>query len=329
MTFKVKYDTIDGAYIFTNNAYPRLLHTKKLIMFKIYPYKVGSQSARILKAGLDAVIIKTENSRYRYRAGHTVINWGNSRRTERMAGVPMLNQPEAVAVASNKLMTFQELYENAVPIVDFTEDRHTAQTWIEEGATVFVRNKLTGHSGEGIEVIKPVDMTEHEHVAVLTDIAGTLAGHGYDDLSEEVLGHLGELELVEQVEVPDAPLYTKGVENRGEYRVHVLRGEVILYQKKSRRLDDDGEVETIEGEEADVRNLESNWIYRTGNLKRLERIEELAIDAIEALKLDFGAVDIIMNQEKEVFVLEVNSAPGLGNTDSVDAYTTAFNNLIN
>ena len=329
MTYQVKYDTIDGAYIHVNNASTRLLHTKKLIMFKIYPYKVGSQSARTLKASLDAVILKTENSRYRYRSNHIVINWGNSHRSERMADVPMLNQPEAVAVASNKLLTFQELHENAVPIVDFTVEKNTAQGWIEEGATVFVRNKLTGHSGDGIDVVKPVEATDHEDRGMLESMIENLSNHGYDYLAEEVESEVGRLEDTEQVEVPEAPLYTKGIDNKGEYRVHVFNGEVILYQKKSRKRDEDGEVETAEGEDADVRNLESNWIYRTGSLNKLERIEDLAIKAIEALGLDFGAVDIIMNQEGEVFVLEINSAPGLGNTDSVEAYTEAINDLTN
>jgi glutathione synthase/RimK-type ligase-like ATP-grasp enzyme len=290
---------------------------------KIYPYKVGSASVKKLKTETGATIIKLENSRYRYRNQHTVINWGNSQRTPNMVGVPMLNEPEAVAIASNKLLTFEELSDNNVATVPFTTDVDVAQQWLEEGAKVFARAKLNGHSGDGIGVIehdttKEFALQEAQRIlddAGLGRIADTL-DHDYQLLREETL------------DLPDVPLYTKGISNKGEYRVNVFNGDIILYQKKSRRVNEDGEVETAEGEEADVRNLASNWVYRTGKLKSLERVENLAIDAIEALGLDFGAVDIIMDNDGEVYVLEVNTAPGLGNTDSIEAYVEAISNLV-
>jgi len=243
----------------------------------------GSKSVRKLRDSLDSRIIRLEDSRYRYREGHTIINWGNSRRPSWMSeDVPVINKPEAVAVASNKLTTLQKLTEAGVATVTWTTDWDTASDW---DVKTFVRNKLTGHSGEGIEVFE-----------------GNMA-------------------------LPPAPLYTMAIENTGEYRVHVFKGEVIHYQKKSRRVDEAGNVITPDGEEADVRNLASNWVYRTGNLRRLERIEELAKSAVIALGLDFGAVDIIKDENGEVFVLEVNTAPGLGNTETLEAYVNAFSSL--
>lgn len=286
-------------------------------MFKIYPYKVGSQSVRSLKTALNAKVIRLEGSTYRHRIGHTIINWGNSRVPHWLSSTtPILNHPDIVRRASNKLDTLEYLTEAGVRTVDYTTDVSVAQDWVENGSKVFVRHTLTGHSGDGIEVIES-DRDSHE----LTDIANQLYSLGYDTLGEIVE------ERIESPMVPDAPLYTLGVTNAGEYRVHVFNGEVILYQKKSRRIDEDGNVVTPEGEEADIRNLDTNWVYRTGNLRRLERIEQLAIDAIDALGLDFGAVDIIKDTEGTVYVLEVNSAPGLGNTETLAAYVSAFNSL--
>lgn len=266
-------------------------------MFKIYPYKVGSASVKKLKTALNAVIIKTEGSKYRPKSNHLIINWGNSHRPDwafSSNGVPdiaIFNDPESVAVASNKLLTLQTLLESDVPTVDFTSDRVTANRWLDEGSKVFIRTKLTGHSGDGIEV---------------------LDGPYEPDMT-----------------VKNAPLYTRGVFNTGEYRVHVFDGDVILYQKKSRRVDEEtGEVVTAEGAEADVRNLASNWVYRTGNLNRLERVEDLALSAVQALGLDFGAVDIIKDQDGNVFVLEVNTAPGISNTETSDSYIKAFKSLL-
>jgi len=288
--------------------------------YKIYPYQGYSESARILKEELNAMIIKTEGSRYRHRWHNIVINWGNSTRIEQLSGVSMLNNPEAVAIASNKLFTFEALQLAEVPAVPFTVDTDLAQEWVDEGGVVFVRHQLHGHSGAGIQVVRP-----DEHSAELDAIAGRLALIGQEYLSGQVMDEL----LAVNPSVPAAPLYTRGIENYGEYRVHVFGGEIILYQKKSRKVDEDGEVVTPEGGEVDVRNLASNWIYRTGNLNRLERIEELAISAITALGLDFGAVDIIMNEDKEVMVLEINSAPGISNTETREAYVTAIKNYEN
>lgn len=290
-------------------------------MFKIYPYKVGSASVRKLKELLDATIIRTENSQYRYRAGHKLINWGNSRRPAWMTSdVAILNRPEAVAIASNKLHTLEALASAGVAHVPYTTDKDLATDWLTYGTKVFARQTLTGHSGEGISVHKVSD----SHLE-LDRIAGELEALGHKWLAERVMEEYNEIIFEDSISIlPQAPLYTQGIDNHGEYRVHVGNGEVILYQKKSRRIDEDGNVVTAEGEEADIRNLASNWVYRTGNLRRLERIEKLAIDAVTALSLDFGAVDIIKNQNGEVFVLEVNCAPGLKNEETCLAYQKLF-----
>ena len=55
--------------------------------------------------------------------------------------------------------------------------------------------------------------------------------------------------------------------------------------------------------------------------------DTLAINAIRALHLDFGAVDIIYNErENQFYVLEVNTAPGLEGT-TLQKYTESINAL--
>lgn len=286
-------------------------------MFKLYPYKAGSESVAKLKEYLDAKVIKLKNSRYRYKTTDTIINWGNSRRPSWMSiDVPVLNKPEDVAIASNKVLTFQKLEGSGVPTVPFTTDKSIAEQWDK----VFVRHSLVGHSGEGIEVLENEDNSEYN--IAIERIAQELTELGHDYLAGQVMDNSSRGEF----SLPHAPLYTKGINNNGEYRVHVFNGEVILYQKKSRRVEDGG-VDAPEEDESNVRNLSSGWVYRTGNLNRLERIETLAKDAIHALGLDFGAVDIIKDDKGDVFVLEVNSAPGISNTDTAEAYINAFRSL--
>ncbi len=305
-------------------------------MFKIFPYKNGSQSVAALKTALGALVIKREGSRYRYKSTDVVINWGSSVEPSVLSDVAVLNDFDAVAVAANKLDTLRLLQDEDVPTVDFTTNKEEAEAW---GTKVFVRQDLTGHSGAGIQVVEPIlvagevdDFTQDvgdilEELADSADTAGQR--HLVSALTAAYVDVASEPEMTTSITLPDAPLYTKAVRNNGEYRVHVMNGEVILYQKKSRRVDEEtGDVITADGADADVRNLASNWIYRTGNLNRLERVEALAIQAIDALGLDFGAVDIIMDEDGSVYTLEVNTAPGISNQATAEAYINGFRSLV-
>ncbi len=243
-------------------------------MFRIYPFKLGSESARRLKEVLGGRPLLKPDGVYRPREGDVIINWGSARNPNFLGeGVRMLNLPEHVEVASNKLSTLVALSRAGVTTIPFTSNQGEASSW---DGTIYVRNELRGHSGEGIVII------------------------GQDD------------------EVPPAPLYTKAIDNQGEYRIHVMNGEVFDYRKKS-RMDGDEPTE----DQSKIRTLGNGWIYRQGNLRRLERVEELAIQAINALNLDFGAVDIIMDANGDVFVLEVNTAVGLAD-NTLESYQQAF-----
>lgn len=252
---------------------------------RIYPYKMGSKSARLLSESLGALRTRSVGS-YTPRSEDFIIGWGNSiipAFFERVGhlNAKFINPPDKVRNASNKLRTFRILQEHGISIPEFTNDIQVARNW--SGEIVYGRAKLTGHSGEGIDIFRP--------------------------------------ELFE-IDIPDYPLYTKAIENHGEYRVHVVDGQVIAYTKKKRHR---GSVAT--DEQLQIRNLDNGWIYSSDDLRRLDRIEELAISAVSALGLDFGAVDIIKDENGDVYVLEVNTSPGLS-PSTLGAYVVAFRNLI-
>ena len=57
--------------------------------------------------------------------------------------------------------------------------------------------------------------------------------------------------------------------------------------------------------------------------------DTIAVNAVKALGLDFGAVDIIYNEkENQYYVLEVNTAPGLEGTTLIK-YAERFSKLWN
>lgn len=107
--------------------------------------------------------------------------------------------------------------------------------------------------------------------------------------------------------LPKAPLYTQYVPKKDEYRVHVFKGEVIDVQEKKRN-------KAIPDEKVNwqIRNHDNGFIYARGGINPPGCISDTACRAVDALGLDFGAVDLGYNAKKgECVVYEVNTAPGL------------------
>lgn len=87
-----------------------------------------------------------------------------------------------------------------------------------------------------------------------------------------------------------------------EYRMHVVDGEVIAVHEKRLRSEEDNH--------PFIRNHETGWVFVEPRAERPP--DSLAIDAVGALGMDFGAVDVVREEETgDHYVLEVNSAPSL------------------
>lgn len=138
-------------------------------------------------------------------------------------------------------------------------------------------------------------------------------------------GHSGEgirlVEFDEELSV-DAKLYVQYIKKEREYRLHVFRDEVFFVQRKARALDvPDDEVNWK------VRNHANGFIYANQNIELPAIAHHMAIEAIQALGLDFGAVDMIYNaRQNKFYVLEINTAPGLSGT-TLDKYVEKFKEL--
>lgn len=116
----------------------------------------------------------------------------------------------------------------------------------------------------------------------------------------------------------DAPLYVLYRKKKLEYRVHVAFGQVIDVQQKRKRSDYAGDIDYA------VRNHHTGWVYCREGVVDAPARDSLAVRAVSALGLDFGAVDIIYNEYLNCYyLLEVNTAPGLEGT-TVEKYTAAF-----
>lgn len=243
--------------------------------YRIYPYKIGSASAKKLAEALDGKVLKHVGSKYRPRAGDVVVNWG--------AAAPPVFAPATtlnadVRVAQCKLATFRALTEAGVRTPDFTTDN--PRDVVAFGYPVVCRTKLRGHSGDGIVIANNAD------------------------------------ELVE------APLYTKYVKKKDEYRVHVLKDKAFFIQRKARKLDNDKPNWL-------VRNLAGGFVFVEcpGDEVPADVINQ-AVATVAALAIDFGGVDVIWNdKEGKAYVLEVNTACGLEDR-TADKYQKAIADLV-
>ena len=242
---------------------------------KIFPYKIGSLSAKKLARALKVLRV---SHYYNAKRSDTIVNWGSSTPPHFRWMEQDLNKPHAIALASNKLNTFLEYRSKSfIHVPQWTTNPSEAQHWLDLGLKTYCRKLLSSHSGNGIVVCNAGD---------------TLIS---------------------------APLYTLHTKHKDEYRVHIFKGEVLDVQKKKRKLG-------FNGSSSGIRNHSSGWVYARTDVAIPDMLCPIAIQAVELLGLDFGAVDIGHKvNDNKFFVFEVNTAPGLEGS-TLDKYTKAIYN---
>lgn len=118
-------------------------------------------------------------------------------------------------------------------------------------------------------------------------------------------------------DIVNAPLYVKYKKKRHEYRVHIFNGSVIDVTQKRKR-------KGAEHLDTKIRNHQNGWVYCRENIEEPHDLRAQAINAMSAVGLKFGAVDIIWNEkENKCYCLEVNCAPGIEGT-TLQKYSDAF-----
>lgn len=113
--------------------------------------------------------------------------------------------------------------------------------------------------------------------------------------------HVGGADLLRAPAQPD--YFSKKIDLVEEYRIHSFKGKSIRAGVKVPR---DGATP-----HAWIRSFDGGWRIKYDEFKSKESMREIAAAAVEALGLDFGAVDIGRKADKSLVVLEVNRAPGL------------------
>lgn len=213
----------------------------------------------------------------------------------------ILNSPHDVAKSANKLRTFELLKAAGVATPHWTVARSAAQVWIDKKHKVLCRLNLSSSGGRGIHIAVP--MAERKG---------------------------------ERSELRDAPLYTRYFPKTHEFRVHVVDGKAVDLTEKKLRHD----LKDKRGQSSVIRSHDNGWVHAHDDLsisdnRDVATIRDLGERAIRAIGLDFGCADILACLDSNVprrltksVVCEVNSAPGIENEATKNAYVKALNKLI-
>lgn len=251
----------------------------------ILPYKNGSTGANDLAKALGVKQIKREGSKFKGSEDKLVINWGSSTSTDEVDKCTVLNKPMAVATATNKLSCFTAIY-NAMTRGEVSSN--IPRFWTRKSdSKLYIQGKH--------KVVCRQTLTGHSGEGIV--IASTLE------------------------ELVDAPLYVQYIPKKREYRVHVFGGVVVDVQRKARD-------HAIPDEQVNwqVRNHQNGFIYvRDEDISSIPpNIMSYSLGAIQAVGLDFGAVDVVYNESSDnAVVLEINTAPGLSGV-TLEGYKQRF-----
>jgi hypothetical protein len=206
--------------------------------------------------------------------------------------------------------------------------------------SILVPNKLLAQE-------KMEDSGLAEHILMRTDAHPTSGNWIYKPYNSQ--GGVGIREYQGELRIPSGFYLQEKVEKFREFRAHVglwLDNPVFTIQEKKPKPELWEEV--LEGNPYQwpatryhrerlplIWNIESGFYFRRSTtpenreekIRRyplFKRIEELAIKATKALGYQFGAVDILMDDDRHLWVTEVNSHPAIKNEESKRIYSIAL-----
>jgi len=117
-------------------------------------------------------------------------------------------------------------------------------------------------------------------------------------------------------------LFVKYFKKSSEFRVHVFNGKVIDFVKKKKR----NGIEDANYNKY-IRSYNNGWVFCRDGVTIPDNVKTLCIEAVRALNLDFGAVDVCMKSNGKAAILEVNTSPALEGT-TLTKYKEAFEGVM-
>lgn len=244
------------------------------------------------------------------RPGDVVVCWG-----EQMAardGVTVINGRPLM----NKLQDALVLKQAGVATIQTSD---TKPLTVDPALATFERAKVMADEFSGLTFSRTPALADgvrsfREQLSLLASSLGTttpsVAG---GEWVGRLLNHSGGADLLDPPD--EADYWVKRETFINEYRIHSFNGKSIRAGIKTPR----------EGATPHewIRSYDGGWRISYDGVSSKQAHRDLAHQAVAALGLTFGAVDIGERADHSLVVLEVNRAPGLeGGT--IDAYSRAL-----
>lgn len=118
-----------------------------------------------------------------------------------------------------------------------------------------------------------------------------------------------------------APVYTWYLKKKREFRVHCYKDQVVAVLEKRRKVNYTGDKSDTK-----IRNTANGYVFCSADVAEPKGIRDLALAARRVTASDFAGVDIGYNEKlNQLFVIEVNSAPGIQGSN-IDKYVASILN---
>lgn len=246
------------------------------------------------------------------RPGDTIVCWGES--VVPIDGVKILNG----APIQNKLADALKLREKGVPTIEVSRTApipvpagppppdpayaiwQRASELAEDFVNADATNPVTRNAVYQTAVQELLGELEAFRQAIAIPPPGPIMAIVAEWLKREA-NHTGGSDLLNPP--ANADFFVKKEALTREFRVHSFKGRSIR----------SGVKRAAEGVEAHpwIRSYDAGWRIIYDGVTSEQRHRTIAHSAVEALGLDFGAVDIGERADGSLIVLEVNRAPGL------------------
>lgn len=129
----------------------------KRILFA--PYNLGSEGCKNLARNIGAIRTKATK---RFKRDVCLVNWGRSDLVVRGVPYKVLNPPDKIIRATNKLLCLNQLESTGVNRIEHTTNINVVRQWLREpDVVVYGRKLLNASQGKGIIIIEDEDNIEY------------------------------------------------------------------------------------------------------------------------------------------------------------------------
>lgn len=266
------------------------------------------------------------------KAQKIIIGWGAKTKEDVDLGkATVINHPNNIRTNRNKFRAMEIMRDAGVNIAPFVA-AEDAITGLDAGTVALPVIGRTNYHQGGANFFTCLTRT-HVNNAINT-LKNKLGKKGYFqnyvDIDSEFRLHVAARKVI----------YAQRKKQRDNLKEAYTTDQMDkikrMAEKKGAKVDDDTlkfameyQGGKIAGADSIIRSNTRGWKFSSVKLENVNKgLADQAIAAVNALGLQFGAVDCALDTEKQAWIIEVNTGPGLEGT-AFKNYVKAFSNMIN